>query len=417
MKNQNVAGLTASATLAINEHTNRLIAGGQDVIKFGLGQSPFPVPEPLVDALRRHAREKDYLPVAGLPALREAVATHTRLQIEGLDPQVEDVMVAPSSKELIFIAQLVFGGTTLIPNPSWVSYAPQARIVGRKFCQIDTLESERWMLTADALDKAATLTPEAKLLILNYPSNPTGSSFDVPELEGLARVCRKHRIVVISDEIYGLVDHDGHHCSLAEFYPEGTIVSGGLSKWCGAGGWRLGTFVFPKALSWMREAMCVVASETYTSVSAPVQFAAIEGFSSSPTLKAYLDASRDILGAVAKHCARELRNARMTLPAPTGGFYVFANFEHHRESLRAQGIDSAKQLCARALEEVGVAFLPGEVFGRPATELTARIAYVDFDGAAAIRAHAAGGVDELFVRSFAPRVVEGTSRLLAWLGR
>lgn len=417
MLNRSLAQLGQSPTVAINDLSNRLLAEGKSVIKFGLGQSPFPVPQALVEALRRHAHEKDYLPVAGLPKLREAVALHTATEVPGFAPSADDVIIAPGSKELIFLAQLVFEGHVLVPNPSWVSYVPQAKIVGRSFSWVETHEASRWMISAQTLASAAANIRGPKLLILNYPSNPTGSTFDAAELAALADVCREHGIVVISDEIYGRVDHHAQHRSLAEFYPEGTIVSGGLSKWCGAGGWRLGTFVFPAALRSMRDAMCVVASETYTSVSAPIQHAAIEGFRDTPALLHYLQASRAVLAAVGAHAVETLRASKVTLPDVRGGFYLFANFEAHREALAKRGITDASALCQRLLDETGVAILPGEAFGRPPHELTARLAFVDFDGQGALEAYAQAGISSDFVIRHASRVAEGMNRIAAWLDR
>ncbi|MEM6732001.1 MAG: aminotransferase class I/II-fold pyridoxal phosphate-dependent enzyme, partial [Myxococcota bacterium] len=126
-----------SATLAINEHSRALEAAGRNVFKLGLGQSPFPVPPRVVEALRNHAAEKDYLPVRGLPALREAVAEFHR-RSDGIDRAETSVLIGPGSKELMFLLQLAFDGTTLLPAPSWVSYEPQARITLRPVVRIDT---------------------------------------------------------------------------------------------------------------------------------------------------------------------------------------------------------------------------------------------------------------------------------------
>src|SRR5690606_14763661 len=129
--NLNVRGMTPSATVAINELSNDLIAQGEEIFKLGLGQSPFPVPEPVVQALRDHAHEKDYLPVKGLRALRHEVAAyHGRLH--GIAGDADDVIIGPGSKELMFLLQLVYYGDIVIPTPAWVSYAPQADIIGRK---------------------------------------------------------------------------------------------------------------------------------------------------------------------------------------------------------------------------------------------------------------------------------------------
>lgn len=201
--NLNVRGLKPSATLAVNEQSNRLIAEGRKVFKLGLGQSPFPVPEPVVDALRRHADEKDYLPVKGLPALREAICGYYR-RTQGLDFSPEHVLIGPGSKELMFILQLTYYGDLLIPSPSWVSYAPQARIIGRHLTWIPTRTETGLGVEPETLEAVCKEDPERpRLLILNYPGNPTGMSYAAERLEALAEVARRYRVLVLSDEIYG----------------------------------------------------------------------------------------------------------------------------------------------------------------------------------------------------------------------
>ena len=129
--NLNVRGLARSATVAINERSDELRRSGRQVFKMGLGQSPFPVPGPVVEELRKNAHQKDYLPVSGLRALREAVAEH-HCRTFDIETTADDVLVGPGSKELMFILQLVYYGDLVIPAPSWVSYEPQARIIGRQ---------------------------------------------------------------------------------------------------------------------------------------------------------------------------------------------------------------------------------------------------------------------------------------------
>jgi histidinol-phosphate/aromatic aminotransferase/cobyric acid decarboxylase-like protein len=268
--NLNVRGLSQSATLAINERSRELAREGREVFRLGLGQSPFPVPGPVTEGLREHAHEKDYLPVKGLWELRQAVAAYHQ-RAEGVNISAEDILIGPGSKELMFIVQLTYYGDLVIPTPSWVSYAPQAHIIGRHIRWVPTRPENDWRLTPEELDRLCSSDPtRPRIIILNYPSNPTGDTYTVSELRELARVARTYRVVLLSDEIYGELHHRGQHVSIARYYPEGTIISAGLSKWCGAGGWRLGTFAFPPALRWLQDAMAVVASETYTSTSAPI---------------------------------------------------------------------------------------------------------------------------------------------------
>jgi aspartate aminotransferase len=266
--NLRVRGLGHSPTVAIDELSNRLRAEGREIYKLGLGQSPFPVPPVVVDCLRENAGRKEYLPVCGLPALREAVADYHRRN-HGTRCRAEDVLIGPGSKELMFLLQVVFYGDLIVPTPSWVSYAPQARIVGRHVRWLHTSEAAGWRLQPEQLEALCVEDPgRPRIIVLNYPGNPTGGTYTPAELEALADVARAHEVVVLSDEIYGELHHRGEHVSIERFYSDGTIVSSGLSKWCGAGGWRLGTFAFPGALRWLLDAMAAVASETFTSTSA-----------------------------------------------------------------------------------------------------------------------------------------------------
>lgn len=413
-----VRDLRPSATVAINEHSNALLAEGRRVFKLGLGQSPFPVPEPVVAALREHAAEKEYLPVRGLYALRRAVAHYTERKA-GIDRTAEDVLVGPGSKELIFLLQLAFDGEIAIPTPAWVSYAPQARILGREVRLVPTRREDAWMLTPELLEEICLVDPDRpRIVVLNYPSNPTGSTFRNDQLRALARVAQRHGALLLSDEIYGELHHKGQHVSIARYYPEGTILGAGLSKWCGAGGWRLGTLVFPESLRWLLDAMSTVASETYTSTSAPIQHAAVVAFQGGEEIERYLSNARRVLSALGRFCARKLRSVEVDCPQPLGGFYLFPDFTAYTEALQARGITTSRQLCASLLEETGVALLPGSDFGRPDDELTARLAYVDFDGTRALEAVAVipreQPLDETFLKRHAGRVVEAIDRLSRW---
>ncbi|MBD3160822.1 MAG: aminotransferase class I/II-fold pyridoxal phosphate-dependent enzyme [Candidatus Eisenbacteria bacterium] len=408
-----------SATVALNALSNHLIARGREIFKLGLGQSPFPVPEPVVAALRRHAPCKDYLPVKGLPELREAVADYHR-RASGIDCRGEDVLIGPGSKELMFLLQIVYYGDLIVPSPAWVSYAPQARIVGRPVHFIHTTREANWRLGPEQLDALCREDPDRpRIVILNYPSNPTGGTYEEGELRAIAEVARRYRVVLLADEIYGELHHRGRHLSVARFYKEGTILSSGLSKWCGAGGWRLGTFTFPRDLRWLLDAMGAVASETYTSTSAPIQWAAVTAFTGGAEIHRYLIDARRVLQALGNRICDDLEGEGIDPLRPEGGFYLFPDFRRWREPLRARGIATSPFLCTRLLDETGVAILPGAEFGRPVEELTARVAYVDFDGGAALAAARAlpaeAGIDETFLERHCGRMLDAIRRIGAWL--
>jgi len=319
----------------------------------------------------------------------------------------------------MFLLQLVYYGDLVIPTPSWVSYAPQAHIIGRHVRWLETKESNGWRLTPDELDRLCSEDPgRPRIVVLNYPSNPTGGTYQASELEELATVARRHKCVLLSDEIYGELHHEGRHVSIARYYPEGTIISGGLSKWCGAGGWRLGTFIFPSGLRWLLDAMSIVASETFTSTCAPIQYAAVRAFQGGMEIEDYLIHSRRVLRALGMRLAGRLRDAGIHVDSPQGAFYLFPSFNAFREPLKERGVTDSVGLCERLLEDTGVAVLPGSHFGRPRQELTARIAYVDFDGAQVLAASQAKPIDEplddSFINTYCSSVLDAIDKMCEW---
>ncbi|MBT7697712.1 MAG: aminotransferase class I/II-fold pyridoxal phosphate-dependent enzyme [Desulfobacterales bacterium] len=417
--NLNVRGLSPSATVAINERSDQLIKEGREIFKLGLGQSPFPVPDIIVEELKKNAFRKEYLPVRGLLELRKTVAEHHRRTF-GIECTAEDVLVGPGSKELMFILQLVYYGDLVIPTPAWVSYEPQAQIIGRRVQKLPTSAKNGWCVTPDRLDALCRTDPlRPRIVVLNYPSNPTGLSYTSGELHELAKIARKYRVILLSDEIYGKIHHEEQHVSVVPMYPEGTIFSGGLSKWCGAGGWRLGVFVFPSCLRWLLDAMAVVASETFTSTSAPIQYAAVRAFQDNIELDQYLFQVRRILGSLGKRLAATLKKAGVNILFPHGGFYLFPDFTAQAEYLKSRGITTSVDFCERLLDETGVAILPGYDFGRPLEELTARLAYVNFDGKkaleAAIHISADKTLGEEFLQKYCKEPIIAIERLCEWV--
>lgn len=417
--NLNVRGLPVSATLRINERSHQLIREGKRIFKLGLGQSPFPVPGVVENELKQNAFQKDYLPVLGLESLRQVVADYYA-RTQGLGFAKDNVMIGPGSKELMFILQLVYYGDLVIPTPSWVSYAPQAHIIGRHIHWLETEAKNNWKVTPESIDKLCQSDCERpRLIILNYPSNPHGYTYCAEELEAIANVARKYKMLVLSDEIYGEIHFAGQHVSIARFYPEGTIVSGGLSKWCGAGGWRLGTFAFPSNLVWLKDAMATVASETYTSTSAPIQYAAVRAFQGGIEIEHYLCQSRRILSRLSQTLVSKLNQAGFDIAPTEGGFYLFLDFVHFTAGLLVKGVQSSLELCEQLLNETGVALLPGEAFGRPPQELTVRIAFVDFDGARALAAAnqvpSEGSLPDNFSETYCFNCVAAIDAICQWV--
>ena len=144
--------LKPSATLAINEESNKLKKSGKKIYKFGFGQSPFPVPETIVSALKNNANKNTYLPMQGLEELRSAISNNLNYTNNN-NFKADDILVGPGTKELMFLTQIAFGGEVLLPAPSWVSYQPQAFIAKNKVHWIQTSSNSNWFPTAEQLEK------------------------------------------------------------------------------------------------------------------------------------------------------------------------------------------------------------------------------------------------------------------------
>ena len=405
----NFEKLTISSTLEINEISKKMQDSGRKIFKFGLGQSPFPVPRVLTEELKNCAHIKDYLDVTGLFELRRAVAAFHKKR-NRVDYGPENVLIGPGSKELLFQCQMVFDGVTVLPAPSWVSYAPQAKFLNKKLVWLKTNIQQEWHVSPEVLDNyCREESNQNKLLILNSPNNPSGTSHS--NLQELARVARKNDLIVLSDEIYAELEYEGSYQSISHYYPEGTIVSGGLSKWCGAGGWRLGTMVFPDQLLDIRNALRATSSETFTSVSAPIQYAAIKGFTCDHSQ--YLKKSRAILKSVASFVHRELVSVGINSVKPSGGFYLLCDFS---EILRnSNTILNDNDLCKKLLADTGVATLPGSDFGLNSEDKILRLAFVDFDGGKILaQLDSKYKLDNDSFEHYFPKIYEGIKKLKHW---
>ncbi len=229
-----IKNLKPSSTLKINEISRELEAKGEKIFKFGFGQSPFQVPLGIVNELKNNAHQNKYMPVQGLKELREVVAKYTSSK-KDYNYNSENVIIGPGSKELMFLLQVLFEGEIILPAPSWVSYAPQA-IIGRNKIQIiQTKIENNWFPTGAEIEQVILKNKNKNyLLFLNSPNNPSGQVCN--NLEEISKIAKKYNLIILSDEIYSELSFEEGFKSIASFCPEKTIISTGLSKWCGAGG-------------------------------------------------------------------------------------------------------------------------------------------------------------------------------------
>ena len=349
--------LQPSLTLAITAKARQLRAEGRDICSLSAGEPDFDTP-----AFIRHAAtaaleagHTRYGPVAGEPALREAIATKLTRE-NGIPTSASQVLITNGGKQALYnLFQVLLdpGDEVLLPSPYWLSYPEMAQLAGASVQPIPCAASAGFHLCPDAL--AAAITPASRLLVINSPSNPTGAVLRRDELEAIAAVVRPHpRLAVVCDEIYESLLSPGHeHHSLAAIAPDiahRVFVVNGFAKGWAMTGWRIG---------WLAGETSVVAaagalqSQSTSNVCTFAQYGAL----------AAIEGPRDCVREMAQHfiVRRQLLSDGLraiegvALRAPEGAFYAFPD-------VSAWGLDSMA-LCGRLLEEEGLALVPGIAFG------------------------------------------------------
>ena len=397
--------LKESSTLVINEKSKELISKGKKVYQFGFGQSPFPVPEKIVEALKINAHRKEYLPIQGLTELREKISKYL-LKKTGNEYPKENILITPGSKEAMLLIHIAFNGEIIIPAPGWVSYEPQAEIGSNKVHWLETSRSNNWFPSSKELEKKIKSIGKGKnlILILNSPNNPSGTVCN--NLEELAKIAKKYKILVLSDEIYTDLTFSNNYKSISKYYPELTFITGGLSKWCGAGGWRLGFLAVPKKLTEFLKSLKSLASESYSTVNTPTQYASVEAYAYEH--EKYKLKVRAILQAVGNYVYNNLKSNKILMAPPQGAFYLMPEFKNKKYK-------SSAKLCEAILRDTGVAMLPGSDFGFKPKKMLTRLSYTDFDGKEFFKnVTDCSQIDDEMIKKFAPNVVEGVSKLSNW---
>jgi aspartate aminotransferase len=423
-----VRGLKVSATLSMNERVRELWAQGRDVYHLGFGESRFPVPPRVAEALSANAHQRSYLPALGLPELRETIA---RFYLRKFDMPISSsqVVVGPGSKSLLYALLMALGEEVILPCPSWVSYAPQAHILGKPVLWVPMLLEHGYQLEIDILrqqmeaDKEEWGNPE--LLIVNSPNNPTGTVMSPAKAQALADFAREEQLMVLSDEIYALVAHGkSPHVSIAHHYPEGTVVLGGLSKHMSLGGWRFGVAILPAGRTGeaLRRAIQNIAGSIWSCVAAPVQYAALAAYADDPEIDEFVERCARMHAIRTHYLYEKLVEADVPCVEPGGAFYLYPSFDKWRVALASHGVQTSEDLAAYLLDKYELVTLPGTAFGSSPDDLSLRLsssyldAGTDEKANALVEAFAEDPDPERFIASYHPRLREAVARLAEFVG-
>ena len=386
-----LAPIPVSATLAANEALARKRRAGETVLPLAFGEAGLPAHPLLIQALAQASAGNTYGPVAGLPELREAAAGYwTR---RGTPTGPASVVCGPGSKALLFGMLLAIGADVAVPQPSWVSYAAQASMLGVRPHFVPVPPGEGGV--CDAAGLAATVTAAQQAgrrigaVVVTLPDNPTGRLARPASVHALCQVAAEHDLIIIADEIYRDLVHDPDQAfaSPVLFAPERTVVTTALSKSLALGGWRIGVARLPDGgigLA-LRDRLVGIGSEIWSAPSLPIQQAAALAFDEPAELIERIDRSRALHAEVATAVADRFAAAGLLVPAPQAAFYLYPDFAPWREHLLAtRGIGNGADLATHLLHCHGMGVLPASAFGEEPAALRMRVAtamlYGETDG-------------------------------------
>jgi len=388
---------------------------------FAFGQSPFPVPKIVQDALIKNADKGQYANTSGILELKNAISGYNKRHFKiDIDPQ--NICVGPGTKELIYNLLELFHGTVILPTPAWLGYLPQIRFLRKNYHMLPTSASGK-ISPKDLEHLILRLQDRQKILILNNPNNPTGLVYSRLELEEIADVCRTYDVVVISDEIYALTTYDmKQFASMAAVYPEGTFVTNGISKSHAAGGYRLGYVTIPQNLPEVLSNFKKILATEYTATATPIQHAAIAAFEDSREIDEYFANTREIhqiMGEYTYDAILGIDGVKATKPEAT--FYLLANFNHFTSDFHAKKIHFSQQFSESLIvHPYHTAIVGGDSLVLERIDFSARLAFVDYDGAKALDSYATSKPKTLsdkveFVHQNAPRLVAGLRMLKRYI--
>jgi aspartate/methionine/tyrosine aminotransferase len=363
-----VRGLKVSATLSINDRVKELWAAGQNVFHLAFGESRFPVHPKIAEALCANAQKRSYLPAAGIAELRKTIAEHYG-RVYDFEVKPEQVVAGPGSKSLIYASLQCLGEEIIIPRPSWVTYAPQVHLIGKPITWVPTYPEDNYLVGTDVLQVALQESHHdmgnPEVLVLNNPGNPTGTMRSPEQNRALGEFCREQELMVISDEIYARTAFtDIPFVSFGKYYPEGTIVTGGLSKDPSLGGWRFGVAIVPdsKGGRALAQALTSISTNVWSCVAAPVQYAALVAYGGDPDVEEYVGICSRMHAIRTRYLYDLMVRLGVQCVEPSGAFYIFPCLDAWREPLAALGITNDEELALHLLEEYEIAALPGSAF-------------------------------------------------------
>lgn len=358
--------LAPSATLAMSQRSNEMMAQGINVINMSVGEPDFMTPDHVKEAGKKAIDDNfsKYSPVPGYLSLRKAIANKLKRE-NNLSYSASEVIVGTGGKQGVcntILALVNPGDEVIIPAPYWVSYPQMVKLAGGEPVIVSAGIEQDFKVTADQLK--AAITSKTKLIILCSPSNPTGSVYTKEELEALAKIVLEHNdLFVLSDEIYEHINYIGCHASIAacEGMKERTIICNGVSKAYAMTGWRLGWVAAPE---WIIKGLNKLQGQYTSGTSSVSQMAALAAYEGDQgcveDFREAFQRRRDLIVSLVKEVPG------LEVNVPEGAFYLFPKCSSYFGKTDGKHVvNNSTDFALYLLEEGHVATVAGDAFGSP----------------------------------------------------
>ena len=361
-----VGRIAPSLTLEITAKAKKMKAEGISIIGFGAGEPDFNTPDFIIDSAKKalDIGFTKYTPASGTVELKKAICDKFAKD-NNLSYDPAQIVVSSGAKSSLYHAICAIvddGDEVILPSPYWLTYPELIALAGGECVYVETLKQNEYKMTAEQFEKA--ITNKTKCLILNSPNNPTGAVYTKEELIEIAKVCEKHNVYVISDEIYEKLIYDGEvHYSIAEysdFMKEHTIIVNGMSKTYSMTGWRIGYLAAPLNIA---KAISSMQSHTTSNACSIAQYASVSALTDEKgqefvaTMQKVFDERRCLM------IDKLSKMKDITYIEPKGAFYVFVNVKSlYGKTFEGTVIDGSLKFADCALKN-GIALIPGVAFG------------------------------------------------------
>ena len=362
---ERIGQIKPSLTLAVDTKAKAMKKAGLDMVSFGVGEPDFDTPEHIKEAAIQAIRDgfTKYTPVSGIDELKEAVCFRFKEDL-GLDYRPDEIMISCGGKHVLYnIAQALWGpgDEVIVPAPFWVSYPPMILLAGATPVVVPTREEKGFKLTPGELK--AAITPHTRAIILNSPSNPTGSVYSRSELMALGEVITASDLTVISDDIYDkiLFDHlsFSNLAMLGAGFKERTLVVNGVSKTYAMTGWRIGYLAGPKEVI---GAINKIQSHSTSNPTSIAQKASVTALRGPQDFIRQMVSEFDRRRVYIAERLKSLPGVKVAIPQ--GAFYIFPNFSsYYGRKAGDRVIANSLDLADYFLEKAHVAVVPGAAFG------------------------------------------------------